>query len=74
MLRKPNKPNYTKAKVYRPISLLRTIAKVLEAIVASRLSYIVERYNLLLTNYIGGRRKRSSEQVIIVLVKAIREA
>lgn len=50
------------------------MAKALEAIVASRLSYIVERYNLLLTNYIGGRRKRSSEQAVIVLVEAIREA
>ena len=74
VLRKPNKPDYTKAKAYRPISLLRTMAKALEAIVASRLSYIVERYNLLPTNHMGGRRKRSSEQAVTVLVEAIREA
>jgi hypothetical protein len=74
VLRKPNKLDYTKAKAYRPISLLRTMAKALEAIVATRLSYVVERYNLLLTNYIGGRRRRSSEQAVMVLVEAIREA
>lgn len=61
VIRKPSKLDYTKLKAYRPISLLRTIAKTLEAIVASRLSYVVERYNLLLLNHIGGRKKRLSE-------------
>jgi hypothetical protein len=74
VLRKPNKPDYTKAKAYRPISLLRTMAKALEAIVATRLSYVAERYNLLPTNHMGGRRRRSSEQAVMVLVEAIREA
>jgi hypothetical protein len=74
VLRKPNKPDYTKAKAYRPISLLRTIAKALEAIVATRLSYVAERYNLLPTNHMGGRKGRSSEQAVTVLVEAIREA
>jgi hypothetical protein len=50
------------------------MAKALEAIVATRLSYVAERYNLLLTNHMGGRRRRSSEQAVMVLVEAIREA
>lgn len=50
------------------------MAKALEAIVATRLSYVAERYNLLPTNHMGGRRRRSSEQAVTVLVEAIREA
>lgn len=37
-LRKPNKADYSKPKAYRPISLLGTISKGLEAVVARRLS------------------------------------
>jgi hypothetical protein len=50
------------------------MAKALEAIVATRLSYVAERYNLLPTNHMGGRKGRSSEQAVTVLVEAIREA
>lgn len=74
VIRKPSKPDYTKPKAYRPISLLRTMAKTLEAIVASRLSYVAERYNLLPPNHMGGRKKRSSEQALNVLVEAIKGA
>ena len=38
VLRKPNKPDYSNPKAYRPISLLETISKGLEAVVARRLS------------------------------------
>jgi len=37
VLRKPQKPDYTKAGVYRPIALLNTLAKVLEVVVARRI-------------------------------------
>ena len=38
-LRKPDKPNYKLAKAYRPISLLATLGKILESVVADRISY-----------------------------------
>ena len=44
VLRKPNKPDYSKPKAYRPISLLGTISKGLEAVVVRRLSYLAETY------------------------------
>ena len=38
-LRKPGKPDYRMAKAYRPISLLATLSKLMELVLARRLSY-----------------------------------
>ncbi|KAG2000740.1 hypothetical protein GB937_010884, partial [Aspergillus fischeri] len=56
VIRKPGKPDYTTPKAYRPIALLSTIGKALEAVIATRMSYLVEAYGLLPTNHVGGRR------------------
>ncbi|KAL1581903.1 hypothetical protein WHR41_09480 [Cladosporium halotolerans] len=74
VLRKPNKPDYSKPKAYRPISLLETIGKGLEAVVARRLSYLAETYRLLPENHFGGRPNRSAEQALNLLVEKIHEA
>lgn len=55
-LRKPGKPDYTALKAYRPISLLPTISKGLEAVIANRLSYLAESNGLLPANHFGARR------------------
>lgn len=73
-LKKPGKADYTVPKAYRPISLLPTISKGLEAIVATRLSYLAERHSLLPTNHFGARKQRSSEQALDVLVEKIWDA
>ena len=73
-LKKPGKADYTVPKAYRPISLLPTISKGLEAIIATRLSYLAERYCLLPTNHFGARKQRSCEQALNVLVEKIFEA
>ena len=57
-LRKPGKDDYSKPKSYRPIALLDTIGKVMESIIATRISYWVECYCLLPMDHIGGRRMR----------------
>lgn len=69
VLRKPNKPEYSKPKAYRPVSLLETISKGLEAVVARRLSYLAETYRLLPENHFGGRPNRSAEQALNLLVE-----
>jgi hypothetical protein len=74
VLRKPNKPDYLKPNAYRPISLLKTISKGLEAVVARRLSYLAETYRLLPENHFGGRPHRSAEQALNLLVEKIHEA
>ena len=70
-LKKPSKPDYRLAKAWRPISLLATLGKILEAILAERISYAIERYSLLPQNHFGARRRRSSEQALILLQGSI---
>lgn len=40
---------------YRPISLLNTLGKLLEAVIARRLSYLAEKHGLLSDTLSGGR-------------------
>ncbi|KAJ6114125.1 hypothetical protein N7512_007570 [Penicillium capsulatum] len=70
-LKKPNKENYTIAKAWRPISLLATLGKVLESVVAERISHAVETYGLLPTSHFGARKQRSAEQAIVLLQEHI---
>jgi hypothetical protein len=73
-LRKPRKPDYTVPKAYRPISLLPTVSKILEKVVARRLSFLAETHNLLPTNHFRGRPKKSSEQAVDLIVEQIHKA
>jgi hypothetical protein len=73
-LEKPNKGDYTAAKAWRLISLLSTLGKVLESVVAERISYAVETFGLLLTNHFGARKKRSTEQALLLLQEHIYNA
>jgi hypothetical protein len=66
-LRKPGKPDYAVAKAWRPISLLSTLGKILEAVLAERLSFLVEAHGLLPQNHYGARRRRSAEQALLLL-------
>ena len=60
-LKKPSKGDYIVAKAWRPISLPPTLGKLLESVVAERISYAVETYRLLPTNHFGARKQRSAE-------------
>ncbi|KAJ3453787.1 hypothetical protein MRS44_018419 [Fusarium solani] len=70
-LKKPGKGDYTVAKAWRPISLLATLGKVLESVVAERISHAVETYGLLPTNHFGARKQRSAEQALLLLQEQI---
>src|ERR1700761_1124259 len=70
-LKKPGKDDYTLAKAWRPISLLATLGKVLESVIAERISYAVETYGLLPTNHFGARKQRSAEQALLLLQEEI---
>ena len=73
-LKKPNKGDYTAAKAWRPISLLSTLGKALESVVAERISYAVETFGLLPTNHFGARKMRSTEQALLLLQEHIYNA
>ncbi|KAI3527139.1 zinc knuckle [Colletotrichum filicis] len=57
VLRKLGKDNYIVPKVYRPIALLNTVGKIMDAIIARRLSYFAEIHRLLLDSHMGRRRR-----------------
>ena len=74
VLRKSNKPNYTKPNAYRPIALESTIGKVLESIMAEHISYLCETFNLLPKHHFGGRSGRITEDVMLILSESIHQA
>jgi hypothetical protein len=74
VLRKPGKPDHSIPGAYRPISLLNTLGKLLEAVVARRLSYLAEKHGLLPDTQFGGRPGRTTEQALLVLSNAIDQA
>ncbi|KJZ69210.1 hypothetical protein HIM_11410 [Hirsutella minnesotensis 3608] len=70
-LRKSDKEDYT---AWRSISLLSTLGKILEAVVAERISYAVETHGLLPANHFGARKRRSAEQALLFLQEQIYRA
>jgi ribonuclease HI/exonuclease III len=71
---KPNKPDYKKARAYRPVALLPCLSKVLEKIVATRLGIICEKFQLLHNTQMGGRRQRSAMDAVSCLVHDVETA
>ncbi|QKX57721.1 uncharacterized protein TRUGW13939_04840 [Talaromyces rugulosus] len=74
VLRKPGKDDYTQPKSYRPIALLNTLGKALEAIIANRLTYLADTYHLLPIRHTGGRKLASTDHAIHLLLQRIHEA
>jgi hypothetical protein len=73
-LEKGNKDDYTLPKSYRPISLLATLGKVIEAVMATRLAYLTEVHKLLPNNHFGARKQKSTVLAISYLQEAIYDA
>ena len=73
-LRKPGKGDYSKPKAYRPVALLNTIGKIMESIMATRISWWMEEFQLLPPGHMGGRKMVSVEQAIHLLLERIHAA
>ena len=71
VIRKERKADYTLPSSYRPVALENTLAKVVERVVANRISDTAEEYNLLPWNQMGGRRKRSTLSALDLLTSCI---
>ena len=59
---------------YRPIALLPTLGKVIEAVVAKRITEAAEAYGLLPDEQMGNRAHRSTELAIRLVVAQVHEA
>jgi len=73
VLRKPGKPRYDVPKAYRPIALLNTMWKVLTAIVASHITHLTEKHQLLPPNHFGGRPGRTTSDALHLLTHNIKK-
>jgi hypothetical protein len=74
VLRKPGKPNYTIPKAYRPIALLNSTCKLLTAVVADQLTYVLEHHQLLPNTHFGGRPGRSTTDSLHLLEETVKDA
>src|SRR6266850_6001257 len=64
---KPNKPDYSAAKAYHPISLLECCGKLLEKVVANRLSSDVNHFDLLGPGQFGSHTHHSAPDAATAL-------
>ena len=71
---KPGKTNYTRAKDHRPISLLETMSKLLEKIIAKRLQHDIVAHELIPTTQFGGRMHSSCLDAGLMLLHNIQRA
>jgi hypothetical protein len=71
ILRKLGKENYTNGKSYCSIALLNTIGKILNSIIAQRISYIAETYELLPKTHLRDRKAFSTDHAIHPLVEKV---
>ena len=74
VLRKEGKLDYSVPGSYRPIALEDTLGKVLEKLVAIRLSAAAEENNLLPQSQMGARRSRSTLSALSLLVDVVHTA
>ena len=70
-LKKPNKPDYTQPRAYRLITLLECMDKLLEKVVACRLTYLTGQYNFISDSQFGGRANSSMSDTILTFVHDI---
>ena len=61
VLSKPNKQDYTSLNIFRPISLLGNLAKILEKIILGRLYWTAYKFELLSSNQHGFRESHSTD-------------
>lgn len=73
-LRKSQKDDYTSPAAYRPISLLATLGRMLESLMAYRLAFLAEQYSLLLYNHFGRLKQRTTVDALLVLQEKIYQA
>ena len=74
VLRKPNKPDYTKPSAYRSTTLKCTIGKLLESIITELLNYLIETHDLLPGNHFEARPQHTTEDAMVVLSENIYRA
>jgi hypothetical protein len=73
-LRKEGKKDYSLPGSYRPIALENTLAKVVEKVLATRLSIAAEEHALLPWTQMGARKERSAMSAIGLITSCVHTA
>jgi hypothetical protein len=71
---KADKPDYSAAKAYQPISLLENLSKLLEKAVAKRLQHDIVTHELIPTTQFGGRTHSSCLDAGLTLIHDVQTA
>jgi|SRR6266851_8083411 len=71
VLNKPNRPDYSLAKAYCPISLLKCTGKLMEKIVAKWFNHDILIHNLLPPTQFGSRPHHTTINTVAVLIHCI---
>jgi hypothetical protein len=71
---KPDKPDYSLPKAHRPISLLETMSKLLEKVVAKRMQHDIVKYELIHANQFGGHAHSSCLDLGLTLIHDVQDA
>lgn len=71
---KPKKPDYSKAKAYRPIVLLNCIGKLLEKLISRRLQFDAQQHGILHPCQFGGAVQHSTIDAGVHLVHNVKQA
>ena len=71
---KPEKPDYTKAKTFRTISLLNVFGKIVEKVAAEAIMNHMEKKGSLHQGQYGGQRKRGAIDAVARMVVEAEEA
>ena len=69
VIRKEGKSDYSLPSSYRPIALENTLGKVLERLIAERLSLVLEENHLLPKTQFGARKNRSTATALSLLTE-----
>ena len=57
--------------MYRPIILINTIGKIIDAVIAQQLSYLAKTYYVLLLTHIGSRKIRLTKHALYTITYKI---
>jgi hypothetical protein len=71
---KPDKPDYSLPKAHRPISLLKTMSKLLEKAVAKQMQHDIVVHELIHTDQFGGHTHSSCLDVGLTLLHDVQSA
>ncbi len=70
-LRKPGKGDYSVPGAWRPVALLNKLGKVLESVIARRISSLSEEHSLLPARHMGAHPSMSIDTALDILVQQI---